>query len=104
MTEPTPQEPTAAQDPVTEVEPKVANGQCEQAEPPDQRQQPDTESQGEALKMEQEMKITDSLEDGGEPVKVEGAPSPRRASCVIPWRVSTDYYSALTPFGFTQAA
>uniref|UniRef100_A0A3Q3GKH5 Transmembrane protein 163 n=1 Tax=Labrus bergylta TaxID=56723 RepID=A0A3Q3GKH5_9LABR len=37
---------------------KAVNGQCEQTEPLDQHQ-------GEALKMDQEMKITDSLEDGG---------------------------------------
>ncbi|XP_074520623.1 transmembrane protein 163a [Halichoeres trimaculatus] len=65
MTDSTPPDPTAVPDPVTVVDPKVANGQCEQAEPRDQQQQPETESQGEALKMDQEMKITDSLEDGG---------------------------------------
>ncbi|KAM6958084.1 transmembrane protein 163a [Tautogolabrus adspersus] len=65
MTDSSPPDPTAAPDPV--VEPKAVNGQCEQTEPLDhqQQQQLNTESQGEALKMDQEMKITDSLEDGG---------------------------------------
>uniref|UniRef100_A0A3Q3GD99 Transmembrane protein 163 n=1 Tax=Labrus bergylta TaxID=56723 RepID=A0A3Q3GD99_9LABR len=62
-------DPTAVPDPVTVVETKAVNGQCEQTEPLDQQQQQQqqlhTESQGEALKMDQEMKITDSLEDGG---------------------------------------
>ncbi|XP_034534019.1 transmembrane protein 163-like [Notolabrus celidotus] len=66
MTDSTPPDPNTVPEPVT-VDPKVANGQCEQTEPPDQQQQqqPNTESQAEALKMDQEMKITDSLDDGG---------------------------------------
>ncbi|XP_020514013.2 transmembrane protein 163a [Labrus bergylta] len=67
MTDPSRPDPTAVPDPVTVVETKAVNGQCEQTEPLDQQQQQQlhTESQGEALKMDQEMKITDSLEDGG---------------------------------------
>ncbi|KAJ4924046.1 hypothetical protein JOQ06_000288 [Pogonophryne albipinna] len=61
MTDSTPAESTAVSDPVV-----VENGQCEKEESPEQQQpQTDTESRGEGLKMDQEMKITDSLDDGG---------------------------------------
>lgn len=49
--------------PAETADPAVANGQCEQEE--EQQQQPGTESQVAAVKMNQEMKITDSLDDGG---------------------------------------
>lgn len=53
-------------DPAVIVDPAVANGQCEQADTQQQQQQqPGTESQGGGLKMDQEMKITDSIEDRG---------------------------------------
>uniref|UniRef100_UPI0037E9B669 transmembrane protein 163a-like n=1 Tax=Semicossyphus pulcher TaxID=241346 RepID=UPI0037E9B669 len=65
MTDPTPPDPTAVPDPVTVVDPKAVNGQCEQAVPLEPQQQPSTESQRDGLKMDQEMKITDSMEDGG---------------------------------------
>ncbi|XP_071370075.1 transmembrane protein 163a [Centroberyx affinis] len=61
MTDSTPPDPAAVPDP-TVVDPTAVNGQCEQA---DSQQQPKTESQGEAFKMDQEMKITDSIEDQG---------------------------------------
>ncbi|KAK5874895.1 hypothetical protein CesoFtcFv8_027442 [Champsocephalus esox] len=61
MTDSTPAESTAVSDPVV-----VENGHCEKEESPEQQQpQTDTESRGEGLKMDQEMKITDSLDDGG---------------------------------------
>ncbi|XP_049919659.1 transmembrane protein 163-like [Epinephelus moara] len=69
MTDPTPPDSTAVPDPVVVVDPTVVNGQCEQADSQQQQQQQqqqlNTESQGEGLKMDQEMKITDSIEDGG---------------------------------------
>ncbi|KAM9327535.1 transmembrane protein 163a [Pholidichthys leucotaenia] len=56
-------EPTPVPDPApVVVDPSAVNGQCQQTDP---QQQPDTESPGEALKMDQEMKITDSIEDQG---------------------------------------
>ncbi|XP_059184017.1 transmembrane protein 163a [Centropristis striata] len=69
MTDSTAPDSTAVPDPVV-VDPTVENGQCEQADPQHQQQQqqqeqPGTESQPERLKMDQEMKITDSIEDGG---------------------------------------
>ncbi|XP_034410739.1 transmembrane protein 163-like [Cyclopterus lumpus] len=61
----TPPDPAAVPDPVV-VDPTVVNGQCEQTDSQqEQQQEPDTESQGEGFKMDQEMKITDSVEDGG---------------------------------------
>ncbi|XP_075872202.1 transmembrane protein 163a isoform X2 [Nelusetta ayraudi] len=66
--------------PAVTADPAVANGQCEQqqqqqqqqqeADPQQQQQQqqqqlPGTESQAGTVKMNQEMKITDSIEDGG---------------------------------------
>ncbi|XP_029925767.1 transmembrane protein 163-like isoform X2 [Myripristis murdjan] len=62
MTDSTPPDPAAVPDPAV-VDPTAVNGQCEQSDP--QQQQPKTESQGQALKMDQEMKITDSIEDQG---------------------------------------
>ncbi|XP_029305991.1 transmembrane protein 163-like [Cottoperca gobio] len=65
MTDSTPPESTTVPDPVV-VDPTAENGQCEQADfQQEQQQKPNTESQGEGFKMDQEMKITDSLEDGG---------------------------------------
>ncbi|XP_042369163.1 transmembrane protein 163-like [Plectropomus leopardus] len=70
MTDSTPPDSTAVPDPVVAVDPTAVNGQCEQADPQQQeqqqqQQQPSTEGPTEGLKMDQEMKITDSLEDGG---------------------------------------
>lgn len=62
---PDPTTTTAFPDPAVIVDPAVANGQCEQADTQQQQQQPGTESQGGGLKMDQEMKITDSIEDRG---------------------------------------
>lgn len=63
---------SAPPDPITTTTttafPDPANGQCEQADTQQQQQQqqqPGTESQGGGLKMDQEMKITDSIEDRG---------------------------------------
>ncbi|KAF6733341.1 Transmembrane protein 163 [Oryzias melastigma] len=44
-------------------EPALANGQCEPTQP--QEEQREAEGPGEGLKMDQEMKITDSIEDRG---------------------------------------
>ncbi|XP_044044082.1 transmembrane protein 163-like [Siniperca chuatsi] len=63
MTDSTPPDSTAVPDLAVVVNPTAANGQCEQAD--SQLQQPSTESQGEGFKMDQEMKITDSIEDRG---------------------------------------
>lgn len=65
MTDPAP--PDSVPDPAVVVDPTVVNGQCEQADtqPPEQQQQPSTESQAEGFKMDQEMKITDSIDDRG---------------------------------------
>lgn len=71
MTDSAPPDPittttTAFPDSAVIVDPAVANGQCEQADTQQQQQQqPGTESQGGGLKMDQEMKITDSIEDRG---------------------------------------
>lgn len=66
MTDSTPPGSTAVPDPAVVVDPPVVNGQCEQADSQQQQQQqPGTESQGEGFKMDQEMKITDSIEDRG---------------------------------------
>ncbi|KAK9524043.1 hypothetical protein VZT92_017910 [Zoarces viviparus] len=64
MTDAAPPDSTAVPEPVV-VDPVAVNGQCEQTDSQQQEQQPDTESQGEGFKMDQEMKITDSVEDGG---------------------------------------
>lgn len=48
----------AVPDPVVVVDPTAVNGQCEQADSQDQQR-------GEGFKMDQEMKITDSIEDRG---------------------------------------
>ncbi|XP_026157286.1 transmembrane protein 163-like [Mastacembelus armatus] len=65
MTDSTPPDPKILPDPTVTVEPTVVNGQCEQVDSEQQQQQPNTESQGEALKMDQEMKISDNRGDGG---------------------------------------
>lgn len=67
MTDSTPPEPTAVPDSAV-VDSTAANGQCDQAESQpqqQQQQQPGTETQGQGLKMDQQMKITDSIEDRG---------------------------------------
>lgn len=87
MTDPTPPDPTAVPDPAVVVDPTAVNGQCEQAGS-QQQQQPNTESQGEGLKMDQEMKITDSIEDGGRrceicsKFRIHRMPSGQSAQCV----------------------
>ncbi|XP_031708203.1 transmembrane protein 163 isoform X2 [Anarrhichthys ocellatus] len=63
MTDAAPPDSTADPDPVV-VDPAAVNGQCEQTDSQQQEQQPNTEGQGEGFKMDQEMKITDSVEDG----------------------------------------
>ncbi|KAI3365988.1 hypothetical protein L3Q82_009817 [Scortum barcoo] len=63
MTDSTAPDPAAVPDPAPVADPAAVNGQCEAADP--QQQQPGTESQGEGFKMDQEMKITDSIEDRG---------------------------------------
>ncbi|XP_076579628.1 transmembrane protein 163a [Chaetodon auriga] len=70
MTDSTPPDSTAAPDPAVVVDPTAVNGQCEpadsqQQQQQQQQQQPSAESQGEGFKMDQEMKITDSIEDRG---------------------------------------
>lgn len=66
MTDSTPPDSTAVPDPAVVGEHTAANGQCEQADSQQQQQQqPNTESQGEGFKMDQEMKITESIEDRG---------------------------------------
>ncbi|CAG01015.1 unnamed protein product [Tetraodon nigroviridis] len=69
MTEPAPPDCTAVPDGVVVVDPAAVNGQCRQedAQEPAQQpeQQPSTGSQGEGFKMDQEMKITDSIDDRG---------------------------------------
>ncbi|XP_068446656.1 transmembrane protein 163a [Clinocottus analis] len=69
MTDATPPDPTAVPEPVV-VDPTAVNGQCEQTDSQqrqqeEQEEQPSAESKGEGFKMDQEMKITDSVEDGG---------------------------------------
>ncbi|XP_034031657.1 transmembrane protein 163-like [Thalassophryne amazonica] len=64
MTDSTAPDSTGVPEPAAE-EPAAANGQCEQADPESQQQEPGAPSQGEALKMDHEMKITDSIEDRG---------------------------------------
>ncbi|XP_036947419.1 transmembrane protein 163-like [Acanthopagrus latus] len=68
MTDSTPPDSTTVPDPAAVVDSTVVNGQCEQADTQQQQQQqqqPSTESQGEGFKMDQEMKITDSIDDKG---------------------------------------
>lgn len=64
MTDPSPPDSAAVPEPASGVEPKAVNGQCEQTDSP-QQQENNTESQGEGFKMDQEMKITESIEDRG---------------------------------------
>ena len=68
MTDSTSPDSTTVPDPAAVVDSTVVNGQCEQADTQQQQQQqqqPSTESQGEGFKMDQEMKITDSIDDKG---------------------------------------
>lgn len=73
MTDSTTPDSTAVSDPVVAVDPAAVNGQCEQADPQQQQQQqqPSTDSQGEGFKMDQEMRITDSIDDGGRRSKLD---------------------------------
>ncbi|XP_043965917.1 transmembrane protein 163-like isoform X2 [Gambusia affinis] len=64
MTDPSPPDSAAVPEPASGVEPKAVNRQCEQTDSP-QQQENNTESQGEVFKMDQEMKITESIEDRG---------------------------------------
>ncbi|CAL8238056.1 unnamed protein product [Lota lota] len=52
-------------DPALVVDPSVLDGRCEQADATEQQQEAAGESQAEGFKMDQEMKITDSIEDQG---------------------------------------
>lgn len=69
MTDPAPPDSTAVPDGFVVVDPTAVNGQCRQenTQQPEHQpeQQPNTESQGEGFKMDQEMKITDSIDDQG---------------------------------------
>ncbi|KAK5600335.1 hypothetical protein CRENBAI_026812 [Crenichthys baileyi] len=66
MTDPSPPDSTAVPDPAAGADPTEVNGQCEQTDSPQQQQQDHSaESQGEGFKMDQEMKITESIEDRG---------------------------------------
>ncbi|XP_054915598.1 transmembrane protein 163-like [Poeciliopsis prolifica] len=58
MTDPNPPDSAGVPEPASGVEPTAVNGQCEQTEN-------NTESQREGFKMDQEMKITESIEDRG---------------------------------------
>ncbi|MEQ2211493.1 hypothetical protein XENOCAPTIV_003767, partial [Xenoophorus captivus] len=58
MTDPSPPDSTAVPDPAVGADPTEVNGQCEQTDH-------SAESQGEGFKMDQEMKITESIEDRG---------------------------------------
>uniref|UniRef100_A0A8C7YU95 Transmembrane protein 163b n=1 Tax=Oryzias sinensis TaxID=183150 RepID=A0A8C7YU95_9TELE len=59
MTEPPPNRTAAA------VEPALVNGQSEPTQPQEEQRKAEAESPGEGFKMDQEMKITDSIEDRG---------------------------------------
>lgn len=63
----------------------AVNGQCEQTDSPQQQQQqqPGTESQGEGFKMDQEMKITDSIEEGGRRCKIHLKFRNRFTKCAV---------------------
>nr|XP_019958937.1 PREDICTED: transmembrane protein 163 isoform X2 [Paralichthys olivaceus] len=67
MTDSKPPDSTAAPHPAVVVEPAAVNGQCEQADSQEQQQQQQqrssTERPGEGLKMDQEMKMTESIDD-----------------------------------------
>ncbi|KAM4710779.1 transmembrane protein 163a isoform 1-T1 [Anableps anableps] len=66
MMDPSPPDSTAVPEPASGADSRVVNGQCEQTDSPQQQQQENnTESQGEGFKMDQEMKITESIEDRG---------------------------------------
>ncbi|XP_053273591.1 transmembrane protein 163 [Pleuronectes platessa] len=75
MTDPAPPDSTGVPHPAVVVEPAAENGQCEQADSQEQEQQQEqqeqqeqrsgTESPGKGLKMDQEMKITESIDDKG---------------------------------------
>lgn len=68
MTEPTPPDSTTVPDPAVVVDPTVVNGRCEQAD--SLQQQPNTENHAEGFKMDQEMKINDSIEDRGKRLEI----------------------------------
>lgn len=63
MTEPTTPDSTTVPDPAVVVDPTAVNGRCEQAD--SIQQQPNTENHAEGFKMDQEMKINDSIDDRG---------------------------------------
>ncbi|TNM94260.1 transmembrane protein 163 [Takifugu rubripes] len=68
MTDSAPPDSTAVPDGVLVLDPTAVNGQCRQEniqQPEQQAQQPSTASQEEGFKMDQEMKITDSVDDRG---------------------------------------
>ena len=63
MTDSSPPDSTAVPDQAVGVDPAVVNGQCEQAD--SQQQEPHAESHGGGFKMDQEMKISESIDDRG---------------------------------------
>ncbi|KAM4559947.1 transmembrane protein 163a [Odontesthes bonariensis] len=69
MTDPSPPDSSAVPEQAVGVDPAAVNGQCEQAESQQQQQQqqqePRAESHGVGFKMDQEMKISDSIDDRG---------------------------------------
>lgn len=96
MTDPAPPDSTAVPDGVVVVDPTAGNGQCQQenTQQPEHQpeQQPNTGSQGEGFKMDQEMKITDSIDDQG-----------RRWKFKMPGRHGALFSFVMTiyPFNFT---
>ncbi|XP_061841407.1 transmembrane protein 163a [Nerophis lumbriciformis] len=68
MTDSKPPDSSSAPQPTTADEPSAGNGQCEQKDPRGEQEEHPRPSCGnpeELLKMEQEMRITDSIEDAG---------------------------------------
>ncbi|KAM9830513.1 transmembrane protein 163a isoform 1-T1 [Syngnathus typhle] len=65
MTDPKLPDSSAAPDSVAAKEPTGGNDQYQQTDSPNQRHQASNGSQGELIKMDQEMRITESIEDGG---------------------------------------
>ncbi|XP_037617717.1 transmembrane protein 163-like [Sebastes umbrosus] len=64
MTDSTPTDSTTVPEPVV-VDPTVVQNQCEQQQNQENQENQQQQSQAEGFKMDQEMKITDSIDDGG---------------------------------------
>ncbi|XP_074482607.1 transmembrane protein 163a [Sebastes fasciatus] len=64
MTDSTPTDSTTVPEPVV-VDPTVVQNQCEQQQNQENQENQQQQSQAEGFKMDQEMKITDSTDDGG---------------------------------------